>query len=175
MELITSSCFLSSRALALEGLVQEVPAGIGSCLGTRVNSAAVVPTQESWVMVTQGTWWLHAWWKHIVHALVGPSPRPMCDTCPAQQSWGFVLIRCLWNMHESAEAPAQHQALQEQILLKTRTFPAAPEAEAPIALRITRALLGMMTCMVQRVCCSPFWCSKYTRVRAINSLLVNIL
>lgn len=78
-------------------------------------------------------------------------------------------------MHDSAEAPAQHQALQEQILLETRTFPAAPEVEAPVVLRITWALLGMMPCMVQRVCRSPFWCSKYTRVRADNSLLVNIL
>lgn len=78
-------------------------------------------------------------------------------------------------MHEIAEAPAQHQALQEQILLETRTFPAAPEAEAPVALRITWALLGLMICVVQRACCSPFWCSKYTRVRAVNSLLVNIL
>lgn len=54
MELIPSSCLLSSRAPALEGLVQEVPAGTGSCLGMPVNPAAVVPTQESWVMVAQG-------------------------------------------------------------------------------------------------------------------------
>lgn len=59
MELTTSSCFLSSKALALEGLVQEVPAATGSCLGMPVNPAAVVPSQESWVMVAQGTWWLH--------------------------------------------------------------------------------------------------------------------
>lgn len=59
MELTTSSCFLSSKALALEGLVQEVPAATGSCLGMPVNPGAVVPSQESWVMVAQGTWWLH--------------------------------------------------------------------------------------------------------------------
>lgn len=61
MELITSSCSLSSKALALGGPVQEVPAGTGSHLGTPVNPAAVAPTQESWVMVAQGTWCLHAW------------------------------------------------------------------------------------------------------------------
>lgn len=60
MELTTSSCSLSSKALGLGGPVQ-VPAGTGSCLGMPVNPTAVVPTQESWVMVAQGTWWLHAW------------------------------------------------------------------------------------------------------------------
>lgn len=46
MELTTGSCFLSSKARALEGPVQEVPAGTGSCLGMPVNPAAVVLSGE---------------------------------------------------------------------------------------------------------------------------------
>lgn len=127
MELTTSSCFLSSKALALEGLL------LGAVWGCLWVQLQCFPVRRA------------GWWWHRVPGgcmcdestlcmpwLDGPSPCPVCDTCPAQQSWGFVLIRCLWSTLQSAEAPAQHQALQEQILLETKTFPAAPEAEAPV-------------------------------------------
>ena len=41
------------------------------------------------------------------------------------------------SQQDGAEAPVKHQALQEQRLLEIRTFPAAPELEAPVALRIS--------------------------------------
>lgn len=85
MELTASSCFLSFKALAFGGPVQEVPAGTGSCLGMPVNPAAVVPTQESWVMVAQGTGGCMCGESTLCMPwLDKPSPRPVC--APAQQS-----------------------------------------------------------------------------------------
>lgn len=78
------------------------------------------------------------------HAVVGKTLPNALFATPFlhRQSRGFVLILllvkqaqcCSWR--GGAGGPCEHQAPQEQTLLEITTFPAAPEPEAPAALRI---------------------------------------